>query len=99
MPRSIPISVRSKATPSRCRSTSGFPSTSRRSGRSSWKAPGETAAPAEFGYQRDRVFNVVRGEYAFTPASYVGAIATDTEFAGTFNRVVGADLSWKVSEN
>ena len=63
------------------------------------QAPGESAAPAEFGFDRNRVFNVLRGEYAFTPASYVGAIVTDTEFAGTFNRVVGADLSWKVSPN
>jgi hypothetical protein len=63
------------------------------------QAPGETAQPADFGYNRNRVFNVLRGEYAFTPASYVGAIVTDTEFAGTFNRVVGADLSLKLSAN
>jgi Domain of unknown function (DUF5916)/Carbohydrate family 9 binding domain-like len=63
------------------------------------KAPGETAEPTDFGFNRNRVFNVLRGEYAFTPASYAGAIVTDTEFAGTFNRVVGGDLSWKVSPN
>ncbi len=61
------------------------------------QAPGETLTPADFGYHRDRLFNVLRGEYAFTPASYVGAIATDTEFHGTFNRVVGGDLSWKMT--
>jgi len=63
------------------------------------EAPGQTLEPTEFGFDRNRLFNVVRGEYAFKPGSYVGAIVTDTEFAGTFNRVAGADMSWKLSPN
>jgi hypothetical protein len=63
------------------------------------QAPGETTQPTGFGYNKNRVFNVLRGEYAFAPASYVGAIVTDTEFAGTFNRVVGADLSVRLTSN
>jgi hypothetical protein len=61
------------------------------------QAPGNTLTAADFGYNRNRTFNVVRGEYAFTPASYVGAIVTDTEFNGSFNRVAGGDLSWKMT--
>jgi hypothetical protein len=61
------------------------------------QAPGKTLSQGDFGFERNRTFNVVRGEYAFTPGSYVGAIVTDTEFAGTFNRVAGADVSWKLT--
>jgi hypothetical protein len=46
---------------------------------------------------RDRVFNIARGQYSLGPSNYVGAIAVDTEFAGGYNRVVGTDLSWRVS--
>ena len=36
--------------------------------------------------------------YGFGPSSFVGAIVTDTRFAGDDNQVVGADLALKVSE-
>jgi hypothetical protein len=62
------------------------------------QSPGKTTEPGEFGFDRNRVFNILRSEYAFRPGSFVGAIVTDTEFAGTFNRVVGADMSWRVTD-
>jgi hypothetical protein len=49
--------------------------------------------------RRDRLFNVVRAQYGLGASNYVGAIATDTEFADSFNRVGGADVSWRVSAN
>jgi hypothetical protein len=45
---------------------------------------------------RDRLFNVLRGQYSLGPGNYVGGLVVDAEFAGGFNRVVGADLSWRV---
>ena len=45
-PPSIPISARSRATPSRSRSISASRSSSPRSGRSSWRAPARSTSPA-----------------------------------------------------
>ena len=39
----------------------------------------------------------MRAQYSLGPSNYVGALALDTEFAGGYNRVVGADLSWRVN--
>jgi hypothetical protein len=61
--------------------------------------PGDAIAEGTIGYRKDRTFNIVRGEYSLKPGSYVGAIGTDTEFAGGFNRVAGVDLSFKVTAN
>jgi hypothetical protein len=47
--------------------------------------------------RKDRLFNVVRGQYSLGPSNYVGGILVDTEYAGGFNRVVGADLTWRVN--
>jgi hypothetical protein len=49
--------------------------------------------------RRDRLFNVARAQYSLGASNYVGAIATDTEFADSFNRVAGADLSWRIRTN
>lgn len=49
--------------------------------------------------ERDRLFNVFRAQYGLGASSYVGAIATDTEFADGFNRVGGVDMSWKIGED
>ena len=46
---------------------------------------------------KDRLFNIARGQYSLGPSNYVGGLVVDTEFAGGFNRVVGADLSWRVT--
>ncbi len=41
-----------------------------------------------------KLFNIARATYSLGPSSsYIGAIATDTEFAGGYNRVVGGDMS------
>jgi hypothetical protein len=40
-----------------------------------------------------KLFNIARATFSLGPSSYVGAIATDTEFAGGFNRVAGGDVS------
>ena len=42
-----------------------------------------------------RDFFVARGQYTLGRGAYVGAIATDTEFAGGHNRVLGADVSMR----
>jgi hypothetical protein len=47
---------------------------------------------------RDKLFTVGRAKYSFGASRYLGAIATDTEFAGTHNRVAGADVSWKLDD-
>jgi hypothetical protein len=49
--------------------------------------------------KKDKVFNVARAQYSLGPSNYAGALLVDTEFAGGFNRVAGADLSWRVSGN
>lgn len=46
---------------------------------------------------KDRLFNLGRAQYALGPSNYVGAIVTDTSFAGGFNRVVGGDVTWRLS--
>ncbi len=46
---------------------------------------------------KDRLFNILRGQYSLGPSNYVGGLAIDSEFAGGFNRVAGADLSWRVT--
>jgi len=48
---------------------------------------------------RDQFFTVARAQYAVTGSTYVGAIVTDSRFAGGFNRVVGADASVKVDDH
>ena len=49
--------------------------------------------------ERDRLFSVFRAQYGFGASNYVGAIATDTEFADSFNRVVGGDVSWRIAKD
>jgi hypothetical protein len=59
----------------------------------------EDSGPAinsdQIGFGRSRTFNILRGQYSLKPGSYVGAIATDTEHPGAFNRVVGGDVTLK----
>ena len=47
---------------------------------------------------KDRLFNIGRVQYSLGPSNYVGGLALDTEFAGGYNRVLGADLSWRVND-
>jgi hypothetical protein len=46
----------------------------------------------------DRLFNIGRLQYSLGPSSYVGALVTDMESEGSFNRVAGGDVSWRVGE-
>jgi hypothetical protein len=61
------------------------------------QAPGRNLPEGDPHTGDDRLFNIARAQYSLGPSNYVGAIATDTEFAGGFNRVLGADLSWRVN--
>ena len=47
--------------------------------------------------RKDKMFNIVRGQYSLGPSNYVGGLLVDTEFAGGYNRVAGADLSWRLN--
>jgi len=47
----------------------------------------------------DRYFNVARGRYSLGTNSFVGALVTDTRFAGDRNSVAGADLAWQIRDN
>jgi Domain of unknown function (DUF5916)/Carbohydrate family 9 binding domain-like len=60
---------------------------------------GPSVGPADPGFGRNRTFNIGRVEYSLRPGSYVGAIVTDTEQPGAFNRVTGADVSLKLTSN
>ncbi len=60
------------------------------------EAPGRTLDGGVNPFLGERQeFYVVRGQISLGPSSYVGAIATDTEFGAGHNRVVGGDLSIK----
>ncbi len=61
------------------------------------KAPGHDVDGGAPAYDRDKIFNVARAQYSIRPSEYVGAIVTDTEFAGRSNRVAGADLSTRLT--
>jgi hypothetical protein len=61
------------------------------------QAPGHNLPEGHPDTDKDRLFNVARAQYSLGPSNYVGALAMDTEFAGGYNRVVGADLSWRVN--
>ncbi len=60
--------------------------------------PSETGAPNPHEGQ-NQWFTVARAQYALAGVSYVGAIVTDSEFAGSANRVVGADASIKIDDH
>jgi hypothetical protein len=61
------------------------------------QGPGRNLPSGDPDTGKDGVVNIVRGQYSLGPSNYVGGLATDSEFAGGFNRVVGADLSWRVN--
>ena len=61
------------------------------------QAPGDNLPEGHPDADKDRLFNIVRAQYSLGPSNYVGALAVDTEFAGGYNRVIGADLSWRVN--
>jgi hypothetical protein len=60
---------------------------------------GPSTRPGDPGFGKNRTFNVARAQYSLKPGSFAGAIVTDTEQPGSFNRVAGADLSLKPTSN
>jgi hypothetical protein len=62
------------------------------------EAPGRAAEDDDPLRGKDRLFNIARAQISLGPSNYVGALYTDTTFAGSFNRVAGADLRWRVNE-
>ncbi|HXE81340.1 MAG TPA: DUF5916 domain-containing protein [Vicinamibacterales bacterium] len=46
-----------------------------------------------------RYFNIARGRYSLGTGTFVGALVTDTRFAGDRNSVLGADLAWRIRDN
>jgi hypothetical protein len=60
--------------------------------------PSETDVPNPY-EGRNEWYNVARAQYALNGTNYVGAIVTDSEFAGGFNRVVGVDASIKLDDH
>ncbi|HET9262462.1 MAG TPA: DUF5916 domain-containing protein, partial [Vicinamibacterales bacterium] len=61
------------------------------------QAAGRDLPAGEPGAGEDQLFNVLRGQFSLGPSNYVGGLVVDTEFADGFNRVIGADLSWRVT--
>jgi hypothetical protein len=61
------------------------------------QAGGRDLPEGDVNREKDRWYNIVRGQYSLGPSNYLGALALDAEFAGGSNRVVGADLSWRVN--
>lgn len=62
------------------------------------QAPGRNLPDGHPDIGKDRLYNIGRVQYSLGPSNYAGGIALDTQFAGGYNRVVGGDLSWRVSE-
>jgi hypothetical protein len=58
--------------------------------------PGEEPNP--FLGQR-KGYYIARGQYSLGPTNYMGALVTDTEFAGGYNRVAATDLSLKMGDH
>jgi hypothetical protein len=61
------------------------------------QAPGNNLANGDTASGRDQIVNVARAQYSLRPAEYIGALFTDSEFAGRSNRVGGLDLSKRLS--
>jgi hypothetical protein len=61
------------------------------------QAPGRNLPSGDPDTGKDRLYNIGRAQYSLGPSNYVGALVVDAEFAGGSNRVVGTDLSWRVS--
>ena len=59
--------------------------------------PGRSLEEGDPDIGKDRLFNLARGQYSFGPTNYVGGLVVDAEFADGYNRVVGGDVSWRLS--
>ncbi|MBZ5585487.1 MAG: carbohydrate binding family 9 domain-containing protein [Acidobacteriia bacterium] len=63
------------------------------------RAQGETSDPAAPYYGEHAVIGVVRAQREFGKQNNIGILATDREFAGSYNRVESADARLKLAEN
>jgi uncharacterized protein DUF5916/cellulose/xylan binding protein with CBM9 domain len=63
------------------------------------QGPGRNVSSGDPDAGKDRLYNIARAQYSLGPSNYVGALVVDSEFAGGSNRVIGTDLSWRVSPN
>jgi hypothetical protein len=61
------------------------------------QAPGRNLPEDDPNDGKSRLFNVARAQYSLGPSNYIGGIAIDTEFGEGYNRVAGADLSFRVT--
>jgi Domain of unknown function (DUF5916)/Carbohydrate family 9 binding domain-like len=61
------------------------------------QGPGRNLPPDDPDAGKDRLYNILRGQYSLGPSNYVGSLVVDSEFAGGFNRVAGADLTYRVT--
>jgi hypothetical protein len=62
------------------------------------QSPGRSVPEGDPDAGKDRLFNIARAQYSLGPSNYAGALLVDSEFADGFNRVIGADLSWRVND-
>jgi hypothetical protein len=62
------------------------------------QAPGRNLPEGDPDAGKDQLFNVARANYSLGPSNYIGGLVLDSEFAGGFNRVAGADVSWRVND-
>jgi hypothetical protein len=62
------------------------------------QGPGRALDDTDPDHGKDRLYNIARAQYGLGAGNYVGGLAIDSEFAGGFNRVLGADVSWRVND-
>ena len=62
------------------------------------RAPGETFAPGDPEYKKRALFAVARVSHDLGLGSSIGAIYTDEEFAGGWNRIGGIDFTARLGE-
>lgn len=60
------------------------------------QAPGRAVSSASPAFERAQLVNVGRAQYSLRPSEYIGALVTDTEFAGRANRVAGLDFATRL---
>ena len=62
------------------------------------REPGETFGPGDPEYKRKALYSVGRVSQDLGKGSSIGAIYTDQEFAGSWNRIGGVDFTARMSE-
>jgi hypothetical protein len=62
------------------------------------REPGETFAPGDPDYGKRAIFAVGRASQDLGKGSSIGAIYTDEEFAGTWNRIGGIDFTARLND-